>query len=86
MRRTGRTLGLLLELVLTVPLALDHALGGEPIAAAARRQLRRFFDKLLAREEAVRDDEDMEDVHQMRSPRAACAPRSRSSRACTSMR
>jgi CHAD domain-containing protein len=28
--------------------------------------LRRFFDKLLAREEAVRKDEDPEDIHQMR--------------------
>lgn len=41
-------------------------LGGEPIAEAARRALRRFFDKLLAREEAVLRDEDSEDVHQMR--------------------
>lgn len=41
-------------------------LGGEPIAEAARRTLRRFFDKLLAREEAVLRDEDSEDVHQMR--------------------
>jgi len=56
-----------LDLVLTVPVAPDHASGGEPLAEAARRQLRRFFDKLLAREDAVRDDdEDAEDVHQMR--------------------
>jgi hypothetical protein len=41
-------------------------LGGEPIAEAARRTLRRFFDKLLAREDAVIKDEDIEDVHQMR--------------------
>jgi CHAD domain-containing protein len=54
------------ELLLTVPEASDHAIGGEPIAEAARRQLRRFFDKLLAREDAVRDDKDIEDVHQMR--------------------
>jgi CHAD domain-containing protein len=46
------------------PRALD--LGGEPIAEAARRLLRRFFDKLLAREDAVLKDEDSEDVHQMR--------------------
>jgi CHAD domain-containing protein len=52
--------------LLTVPVAPDHAIGGEPIAEASRRQLRRFFDKLLAREDAVRDDEDIEDVHQMR--------------------
>ena len=56
-----------LDLVLTVPVAPDHASGGEPLAEAARRQLRRFFDKLLAREDVVRDgDEDLEDVHQMR--------------------
>jgi CHAD domain-containing protein len=54
------------DLLLSVPDAPDHAIGGEPIAEAARRQLRRFFDKLLAREDAVRDDEDVEDVHQMR--------------------
>lgn len=46
------------------PLATD--LGGEPIAELARRTLRRFFDKMLAREEAVSKDEDIEDVHQMR--------------------
>jgi len=40
--------------------------GAEPIAEAARRTLRRFFDKLLAREDAVLKDEDLEDVHQMR--------------------
>jgi CHAD domain-containing protein len=54
------------DLLLTVPYALDRAIGGEPIVEAARRQLRRFFDKLLAREDAVRNDEDIEDVHQMR--------------------
>ena len=42
------------------------ALGEEPIAESARRTLRRFFDKLLAREDAVIKDEDIEDVHQMR--------------------
>ena len=36
------------------------------MAEAARRTLRRFFDKLLAREDAVLKDEDSEDVHQMR--------------------
>ena len=46
------------------PLATD--LGSEPIAELARRTLRRFFDKLLAREESVSKDEDIEDVHQMR--------------------
>jgi CHAD domain-containing protein len=40
--------------------------GGEPIAEGARRVLRRFFDRLLAREEAVRKGEDPEDIHQMR--------------------
>src|SRR5262245_11719508 len=53
-------------LLLRVPVALEPAIGAEPIAEAARRQLRHFFDKLLSREEAVRDDEDVEDVHQMR--------------------
>jgi CHAD domain-containing protein len=48
------------------PAAPDGDLGGEPIAEASRRALRRFFDKLLAREEAVLKDEDSEDVHQMR--------------------
>jgi len=45
---------------------LGQPLGGEPIAESARRTLRRFFDKLLAREDAVIKDEDSEDVHQMR--------------------
>ena len=45
---------------------LGQPIGDEPIAEAARRTLRRFFDKLLAREEAVIKDEDIEDVHQMR--------------------
>jgi CHAD domain-containing protein len=62
----GQDAGSAPDLLLAVPLAPDHAIGGEPIAEAARRQLRRFFDKLLAREDAVRDDEDIEDVHQMR--------------------
>jgi CHAD domain-containing protein len=44
----------------------ERPIGGEPIAEAARRMLRHFFDKLLAREEAVIKDEDIEDVHQMR--------------------
>jgi CHAD domain-containing protein len=46
--------------------ALGQPIGGEPIAEAARRTLRRFFDKLLAREDAVIKGEDIEDVHQMR--------------------
>lgn len=54
------------DLVLAVPSLPGQAPGGEPIAEAARRQLRQFFDKLLAREDAVRDGEDVEDVHQMR--------------------
>ncbi len=45
---------------------LGQPIGDEPIAEAARRTLRRFFDKLLAREDAVIKDEDIEDVHQMR--------------------
>ncbi|HWQ12019.1 MAG TPA: CHAD domain-containing protein, partial [Roseiflexaceae bacterium] len=40
--------------------------GGEPAAEGARRVLRRFFERMLAREDAVRTDEDPEDVHQMR--------------------
>jgi len=40
--------------------------GGEPIAEGARWVLRRFFDKLLAREDGVRKGDDDEDVHQMR--------------------
>jgi CHAD domain-containing protein len=49
-----------------LPAPLDQPIGGEPIAEAARRMLRRFFDKLLAREEAVIKGEDVEDIHQMR--------------------
>ena len=48
------------------PVGLGLPVGGEPVAEAARRQLRRFFDKLLAREDAVAKGEDAEDVHQMR--------------------
>ena len=48
----------------------DHAVGqpvgGMPVAESARRSLRRLFDKLLAREEAVIAGEDNEDIHQMR--------------------
>lgn len=36
------------------------------VAEAARQQLRRFFEKLLARENGVRKGEDTEDIHQMR--------------------
>jgi CHAD domain-containing protein len=50
----------------TQPATLGQSLGSEPIAESARRTLRRFFDKLLAREDAVIKDEDIEDVHQMR--------------------
>ena len=45
---------------------ITEELAGMPIAEAARQQLRHFFDKLLAREDAVRKGEDIEDVHQMR--------------------
>jgi CHAD domain-containing protein len=44
----------------------DHLDGGEPIAEGARRILRRFFGRMLAREDAVIKDDDPEDVHQMR--------------------
>lgn len=40
--------------------------GGELIGEGARRVLRHFFDKMLAREDGVRKGEDEEDVHQMR--------------------
>jgi CHAD domain-containing protein len=47
--------------------APDQLEGGEPIAEGARRVLRRFFGRMLAREDAViKDDDDPEDVHQMR--------------------
>jgi CHAD domain-containing protein len=46
--------------------APGQSIGDEPIAEVARRTLRRFFDKLLAREDAVIKGEDSEDVHQMR--------------------
>jgi CHAD domain-containing protein len=62
----GREPGPAPDLLLALPVAPDQALGSELIGEAARRQLRRFFDKLLAREDAVRGDEDIEDVHQMR--------------------
>ncbi len=49
------------------PLATIEGLdGGELIAEGVRRVLRRFFDRLLTREEAVRKGEDPEDIHQMR--------------------
>ncbi|MFL5807252.1 MAG: CHAD domain-containing protein, partial [Roseiflexaceae bacterium] len=53
------------------PLAIDatppdQLSGGEPIAEGARRVLRRFFDRMLARESAVLKSDDAEDVHQMR--------------------
>jgi CHAD domain-containing protein len=46
--------------------APDQLEGGEPIAEGARRVLRRFFGRMLAREDAVLKDDDPEDVHQMR--------------------
>ncbi len=44
----------------------DRLDGGEPIAEGGRRVLRRFFDRMLARERAVLQGDDAEDVHQMR--------------------
>jgi len=44
----------------------DRLDGGEPIAEGARRVLRRFFGRLLAREENVLKDDDPDDVHEMR--------------------
>jgi CHAD domain-containing protein len=44
----------------------DELTGGETIAEGARRVLRRFFGRMLAREDAVRKGDDPEDVHQMR--------------------
>ena len=44
----------------------DRLDGGESIAEGGRRVLRRFFDRMLARERAVLQDDDAEDVHQMR--------------------
>jgi CHAD domain-containing protein len=40
--------------------------GEEPLAEAARRLLRRQFERMLAREDGVRSGEDPEEVHQMR--------------------
>jgi CHAD domain-containing protein len=53
---------------LSLPIATppDRLEGGEPIAEGARRVLRRFFGRMLAREDAVSKDDDPEDVHQMR--------------------
>jgi hypothetical protein len=47
-------------------IGLGRPVGAEPVAEATRQILRRFFDKLLAREETVVKGEDSEDVHQMR--------------------
>jgi inorganic triphosphatase YgiF len=44
----------------------DGLQGGEPIAEGARRILRRTFERLLARLDAVEKDEDPEDVHDAR--------------------
>ncbi|HEX5692558.1 MAG TPA: CHAD domain-containing protein [Roseiflexaceae bacterium] len=44
----------------------DELTGDESIAEGARRVLRRFFGRMLAREDAVRKNDDPEDVHQMR--------------------
>ena len=53
-------------LSLPIASARDRLEGGEPIAEGARRVLRRFFGRMLAREDAVIKDDDPEDVHQMR--------------------
>jgi CHAD domain-containing protein len=45
---------------------LEPTEGDAPAAETARRILRRFFERMLAREEDVRKGEDPEDVHQMR--------------------
>ncbi len=44
----------------------DGLQGGEPLAEGARRILRRTFERLLARLDAVEKDEDPEDVHNAR--------------------
>jgi len=44
----------------------DGLQGGEPLAEGARRMLRRTFERLLARVDAVEKDEDPEDVHDAR--------------------
>ncbi|MCS6937669.1 MAG: CYTH and CHAD domain-containing protein [Roseiflexaceae bacterium] len=44
----------------------DGLQGGEPLAEGARRMLRRTFERLLARIDAVEKDEDPEDVHDAR--------------------
>jgi inorganic triphosphatase YgiF len=53
----------LAELVAAQPL---HLAGAEGAADGIRRVLRRFFERLLAREAGVRSGEEREDVHQMR--------------------
>jgi CHAD domain-containing protein len=54
------------EARLSVPAARDALSGDELAGEGARRVLRRFFERMLAREEAIRKAEDPEDVHQMR--------------------
>jgi inorganic triphosphatase YgiF len=44
----------------------DGLQGGEPLAEGARRMLRRTFERLLVRIDAVEKDEDPEDVHDAR--------------------
>lgn len=54
-----------IDLGLLGPLAAE--MEGETLAAeTARRILRRFYERMLAREDDVRKGEDAEDVHQMR--------------------
>lgn len=50
----------------TLPAVLNGLTGDELAGEGARRVLRRFFERMLAREEAIRKGEDPEDVHQMR--------------------
>ncbi len=50
----------------SIPAALDELSGAELAGEGARRVLRRFFERMLTREEAIRKGEDPEDVHQMR--------------------
>lgn len=53
-------------LALVLPEQNGRLHGEEPVSEGARRVLRRFFERMLAREDDVRKDEDPEDVHQMR--------------------
>ncbi len=50
----------------TFPRVPEKLHGGENAAEGARRILRRFYERLLAREEDVRKEQHHEDIHQMR--------------------